>query len=108
MLLNTTAVISPGKTSAIVALVRVLVTLGQSVLLTSYTHSAVDNILLKLNKHNVPFIRIGRTERIHPDVRHRSTDSLTKEMSTVQEIADLYASVVCVFLPSLYLLAFCN
>ena len=39
-----------GKTSTIVALVRVLVALGQSVLLASYTHSAVDNILLKLLK----------------------------------------------------------
>lgn len=39
-----------GKTSTIVALVRILVALGQSVLLASYTHSAVDNILLKLKK----------------------------------------------------------
>ena len=30
------------------ALVRILIDLGQSVLLTSYTHSAVDNILLKM------------------------------------------------------------
>jgi hypothetical protein len=40
----------PGKTSTIVALVKVLNELGLSVLLTSYTHSAVDNILLKLKK----------------------------------------------------------
>ena len=39
-----------GKTSTIVALVKVLNELGYSVLLTSYTHSAVDNILLKLKK----------------------------------------------------------
>ena len=39
-----------GKTSTIVALVRILATLGHSVLLTSYTHSAVDNILLKLKQ----------------------------------------------------------
>ncbi len=38
----------PGKTSTIVALVRILVASGLSVLLASYTHSAVDNILLKL------------------------------------------------------------
>ena len=37
-----------GKTSTIVALVKILKELGQSVLLTSYTHSAVDNILIKL------------------------------------------------------------
>ena len=37
-----------GKTSTIVSLVKILTELGQSVLLTSYTHSAVDNILIKL------------------------------------------------------------
>ena len=36
------------KTSTIVALVRLLVTMGRSVLLASYTHSAVDTVLLKL------------------------------------------------------------
>jgi len=42
-----------GKTSTIVALIRVLVRLNRSVLLTSYTHSAVDNILLKLKQVNI-------------------------------------------------------
>ena len=39
-----------GKTTTIAALVRVLVAAGQSVLLASYTHSAVDTILLKLRE----------------------------------------------------------
>lgn len=39
-----------GKTTTIACLVQVLVAQGKSVLLTSYTHSAVDNILLKLRK----------------------------------------------------------
>ena len=47
-----------GKTATIVAVARVLNLLGLSVLLTSYTHSAVDNILLKLMK--VIYIKIGR------------------------------------------------
>eukprot|EP00039_Didymoeca_costata_P006810 m.93441 g.93441 ORF g.93441 m.93441 type:complete len:296 (+) comp13401_c0_seq7:2009-2896(+) len=37
-----------GKTKTISKLVMILKTLGKSVLVTSYTHSAVDNILLKL------------------------------------------------------------
>ena len=37
-----------GKTTVIATLVRYLVSCGKSVLLTAYTHSAVDNILLKL------------------------------------------------------------
>ena len=39
-----------GKTTTIACLVRVLVASGKSVLLTSYTHTAVDNILLKLKQ----------------------------------------------------------
>ena len=39
-----------GKTTTISCLVRVLVACGKSVLLTSYTHTAVDNILLKLKE----------------------------------------------------------
>lgn len=39
-----------GKTTAIAQLVRFLVSKGKSVLLTSYTHTAVDNILLKLTE----------------------------------------------------------
>jgi DNA replication ATP-dependent helicase Dna2 len=37
-----------GKTTAIAALVGVLVKANKSVLLTAFTNSAVDNILLKL------------------------------------------------------------
>ena len=37
-----------GKTTTIACLVRVLVVRGYSVLLTSFTNSAVDNVLLKL------------------------------------------------------------
>ena len=37
-----------GKTATIAFLVRCLVTLGKSVLVTAYTHSAVDSVLLKV------------------------------------------------------------
>ncbi len=39
-----------GKTTTITGLVQMLVAQGKDVLIASYTHSAVDNILLKLNK----------------------------------------------------------
>ena len=37
-----------GKTATIAFLVRCLVALGQSVLVTAYTHTAVDSVLLKV------------------------------------------------------------
>ena len=39
-----------GKTTTISKLVQTMVGRGESVLVTSYTHSAVDNILLKLKE----------------------------------------------------------
>ena len=42
-----------GKTTTISKLVQTLLAVGASVLITSYTHSAVDNILFKLKE--VPF-----------------------------------------------------
>ena len=50
-----------GKTSTIVALVKALDALGQSVLLTSYTHSAVDNLLIKLKQVSPQHQRILKT-----------------------------------------------
>lgn len=46
--------------------VRILHACGFSVLLTSYTHSAVDNILLKLKRFRVGFLRLGQGHKVHP------------------------------------------
>ncbi|KAK3590495.1 hypothetical protein CHS0354_015484 [Potamilus streckersoni] len=85
-----------GKTSTIVSLVKALYTLGLSVLLTSYTHSAVDNILLKLLKDNVKFVRLGRTSRIHPDIQPFSVDQLIRGMTTTAEVQQFFDSQMIV------------
>uniref|UniRef100_A0A7N8WXX0 DNA replication ATP-dependent helicase/nuclease n=1 Tax=Mastacembelus armatus TaxID=205130 RepID=A0A7N8WXX0_9TELE len=54
-----------GKTTTICTLVRILHACGFSVLLTSYTHSAVDNILLKLKRFRVTFLRLGHGQKVH-------------------------------------------
>ncbi|XP_022251495.1 DNA replication ATP-dependent helicase/nuclease DNA2-like isoform X2 [Limulus polyphemus] len=81
-----------GKTLAIVSLVRILVKFGYSVLLTSYTHSAVDNILLKLLNHNVDFIRLGHLGRIHPQIQPFCSEKLTKDVNSVEELTNFYLS----------------
>ncbi|BFZ18502.1 hypothetical protein BsWGS_21541 [Bradybaena similaris] len=77
-----------GKTATIVALVKIMHLIGQSVLLTSYTHSAVDNILLKLKESDIPFLRLGRRGRIHPLILPHSAEILTSSM-TVNSVLDL-------------------
>ncbi|RYO80588.1 hypothetical protein DL766_002212 [Monosporascus sp. MC13-8B] len=58
-----------GKTTTIAHIIRALVRQGKSVLLTSYTHSAVDNILLKLKNDRMPILRLGAPVKVHPEVR---------------------------------------
>ena len=58
-----------GKTTTIVHIIRALVMQGKSVLLTSYTHTAVDNILLKLKYDGLPILRLGAPVKVHAEVR---------------------------------------
>ncbi|KAI3719214.1 hypothetical protein L6452_20109 [Arctium lappa] len=58
-----------GKTSTMVHAVKALLMRGASILLTSYTNSAVDNLLIKLKSQGIDFIRIGREEAVHEEIR---------------------------------------
>jgi len=58
-----------GKTTVIAQLIRVLVGKGKTVLLTSYTHSAVDNILMRFDDGNdgegtFGILRIGNVDKV--------------------------------------------
>lgn len=55
-----------GKTTVIAELIKILAANGKSVLLTSYTHSAVDNILLKLLDSGINMARLGYRSKINP------------------------------------------
>jgi DNA replication ATP-dependent helicase Dna2 len=60
-----------GKTTTIAHIIRALVSQGKSVLLTSYTHTAVDNILLKIRHENFTILRLGvrtKVDNCHKDV----------------------------------------
>ncbi|GLT73724.1 hypothetical protein SLA2020_455620 [Shorea laevis] len=58
-----------GKTTTMVHAVKALLLRGASILLTSYTNSAVDNLLIKLKAQDIDFVRIGRHEAVHEEVR---------------------------------------
>lgn len=58
-----------GKTTTIAHIIRSLVSSGKSVLLTSYTHTAVDNILLKIRNDNFRILRLGAVAKVHPEIQ---------------------------------------
>lgn len=57
-----------GKTTVIAEIIKLLVAAGKTVLLASYTHSAVDNILLKLMSTDLSIVRLGVRHRIAPRI----------------------------------------
>ncbi|KAG5438491.1 hypothetical protein PCANB_002595 [Pneumocystis canis] len=60
-----------GKSTTIACLIQILIANNKTVLLASYTHSAIDNILLKLNIKRENVLRLGSIERIHLDIRKK-------------------------------------
>lgn len=73
-----------GKTTTLVSLISTMVKAGYRILVTSYTHSAVDNLLAKLMAANVHVLRIGNSDRVDerlksrvlcPRISHRSHPS---------------------------------
>ncbi|KAM8894285.1 DNA replication ATP-dependent helicase/nuclease DNA2 isoform 2-T2 [Spinachia spinachia] len=86
-----------GKTTTICTLVRILHACGFSVLLTSYTHSAVDNILLKLKRFRVGFLRLGRGQKVHPDILPYTEESVRKDgVHNLSELEQLYSNELVV------------
>ncbi|XBQ92285.1 DNA replication endonuclease-helicase Dna2 [Aspergillus fumigatus] len=78
-----------GKTTTIAHIIRALVAQGKSVLLTSYTHTAVDNILLKIRDDNFRILRIGATAKVHTEVQ-QFVDLAAVPKSTVEELKASY------------------
>ncbi|XP_032279644.1 DNA replication ATP-dependent helicase/nuclease DNA2 [Phoca vitulina] len=83
-----------GKTTTICTLVRILYACGFSVLLTSYTHSAVDNILLKLAKFKIGFLRLGQTQKVHQDIQKFTEEEIcrSKSIKSLALLEELYNS----------------
>ena len=82
-----------GKTTTIAYIIRALVAQGKNVLLTSYTHTAVDNILLKLRKDKIGIFRVGALAKIHTEIQEFAEIS-SKPMNNVEDIKRCYSQQV--------------
>lgn len=76
-----------GKTTTIAHIIHALVEEGKSVLLSSHTNSAVDNILLKLKELKVDFARIGLASRVHPEIRDYIPGSAARDIESYEDYA---------------------
>lgn len=80
-----------GKTQTLVALIELLQKLDSSVLITAHTHTAVDNILLKLLERNVDFLRLG-SKRFHPLLKCKSEEDAIASCNSPEDLEALYNS----------------
>lgn len=78
-----------GKTTTIAHIIRALVSQGKSVLLTSYTHTAVDNILLKIRNDGINILRLGAVAKIHSAIQEFATLAGTAK-KTMEELRASY------------------
>lgn len=83
-----------GKTSTVATLIRLLVLMGRSVLVTSHTHSAVDNLLLLLHKNGIDFLRLGSKTRVHPDLWGKCDKVVSQSCDSADKISKLYNQAV--------------
>uniref|UniRef100_A0A182V8J4 DNA helicase n=1 Tax=Anopheles merus TaxID=30066 RepID=A0A182V8J4_ANOME len=80
-----------GKTQTIVGLIRLLSLLGHSILLTSNTHSAVDNVLKRLLPfQDLKFIRLGSIDRIDPAVASSAEAIVTEHCDSPEKLSEVY------------------
>lgn len=80
-----------GKTTTIAHIIRALVAKGKSVLLTSYTHTAVDNILLKVRDAGFDILRLGVVAKIHPEVQEFAILG-SQQKGSLQEVQDSWCN----------------
>lgn len=74
-----------GKTTTISSLIRSLLAKKKKILLTSFTHLAVDNILIKLKGCDSTILRLGSPHKIHPLVK----EFCLTEGTTFDDLASL-------------------
>ena len=80
-----------GKTTTIAHIIRALLAEEKSILLTSYTHTAVDNILLKIRDIAPPqsILRLGAPAKIDPQVQEFCQIAATPR-ETIEAIEQVY------------------
>ncbi|KAI8382329.1 DNA replication factor Dna2-domain-containing protein, partial [Blakeslea trispora] len=58
-----------GKTTTTAEIVSYLVQMNKSVLVSAYTHTALDNVLIKVREQGVDVLRLGNVDKVMPSMR---------------------------------------
>ncbi|GAA5799072.1 hypothetical protein HPULCUR_004481 [Helicostylum pulchrum] len=80
-----------GKTTTTAEIIKFLVSRGKTVLLTAYTHTALDNVLCKVRKNGLDVLRLGNVQKVMPSLRDCVPASNTT-IKSVGAMQDFYNS----------------
>lgn len=80
-----------GKSQTLIQLIQILLIMKKSILITSHTNSAVDNILLRLMERGINFMRLGSAARVHQSLKNHLESHLVKDCKTVEELDKIYS-----------------
>jgi len=86
--------LSLGKTATIVALVRILAAVGYSVLVSSHTNSAVDNVLCKLLPFDLNILRLGASSKVAPSLKELTESALLTTANSFEHLDQLMSQKV--------------
>jgi hypothetical protein len=84
-----------GKTTTITEIVKVLLERGSSILITAHTHTALDNVLVKLKSSGIDLLRLGSVSKVMPELKDcvpkfdhnvSSIESLRKQLGSKKVI----------------------
>lgn len=78
-----------GKTTTLVELIRILAERSCNILVASYTHSAVDNLLVRLQDAGVSVLRLGNASRVD----RRLLPRLISSSEHFPSVAALYQAI---------------
>ena len=81
-----------GKTQTLIAFIELLHETGRSVLITSHTNNAVDNILLKLLAKGIDFLRLGSS--VHESLKAYAEKNAIASCTTPEEMEIAYSKSI--------------
>lgn len=80
-----------GKTTTTAEIINYLVKQNKSVLVAAYTHTALDNVLIKVREHGVDVLRLGNIDKVMPAMRD-CVLSGNNSITSVNEMKEFYDS----------------
>lgn len=78
-----------GKTTTIVELICQAVAMGQRVLASGPSNTAVDNLLLRLANRDIDIVRLGHPARVAKELQENTLDALVENHENMPVIRDM-------------------